>query len=156
MHPVESKAWFLLDLCPLPLEFLSDLSAFSAYIYVLTFKSPLLQQCTPGRECELCSAEMFPCWLPWCGTSGCVGWWIDGAVWQVTVEFCLPVSYSDSSYGLTSFSSCQFLKNTQEFSLSFQFHWSTLAKNHGGEKHTNIKKNPTTSNKKPILLIQKM
>lgn len=96
------------------------------------------------------------CWLPWCGTSGCVGWWIDGGMWQVTVEFCLPVSCSDSTYGLTSFPSCQFLKNTQEFGLSFQFLWSTWTKIPGGEKYINIKKNPNTSSKKPIILIQKM
>lgn len=68
--------------------------------------NPLLE------EFELSSAEMFPCWLPWCGAPGCVGWWIDGGMSQVTVESCLPVSCSDSSYGLTSFSSCQFLENT--------------------------------------------
>lgn len=46
----------------------------------------------------------------------------------------------DSSYGLTSFPSCQFLENTQEFSLSFQFLWSTWTKNHGGEKIHKYKK----------------
>lgn len=113
----------------------------SVYIYVLTSKSPLLQQFPLGRKrVWTLQCRDIPCWLPWCGTSGCVGWWIDGGMWWVTVEFCLPVSCRDSSYGLTSFPSCQFLENTQEFSLSFQFLWSTWSKNLGGEKYTNTKK----------------
>lgn len=113
VQPVESEASFLLDFCPLPLEFLPDLPAF-LFLPTSMFSLPRVLCCsTPAlEEFELSSAEVFPCWLPCCGTSGCVGWWIGGGMSQIPVELCLPVSCSDSSYGLTSFPSCQLLENT--------------------------------------------
>lgn len=142
MHPVESKARFLLDLCHLPLEFPPDLPAF-LLLSTSMFSPPRVLCCSNSlleeRECELSSAgySLLAALMWYLWMCGLMDWWrnVMSNSWILPTCLC-----RDSSYGLTSFPSCQFLENTQEFSLSFQFLWSTWSKNLGGEKYTNTKK----------------
>lgn len=80
MHPVESKAWFLLDLCPLPLEFPPDLPAFlllctskfspqeSSVAAIHSWKKERVN--SPVQRCSLLAALMWYLWM-----CGLMDWW---------------------------------------------------------------------------------
>lgn len=102
MHPVENKAWFLLDLCPWILSWFAWYLLFFFCLCSHLQESSVAASC-PGRESVSSPAQS--CFSAgWLGIMcGCVCWWIDQRMWRVTVEFCLPFSCGDSSYGLTPF-----------------------------------------------------
>lgn len=159
MHPVESKAWFLLDLCPLPLEFPPDLPAF-LLLSTSMFSPPRVLCCSnsllkkervnsPVQRCSLLAALMWYLWM-----CGLMDWWRN----VMRNSWILPTWLFVETVVMVSppFQAASFWRIHKNSVCLFNFFGQHGPKIMEGKKYTNTKKkNPTTSNNKPIILIQK-